>query len=274
MATIGHWWSLVNQLKTIRHLWLTCRRLLEEVDRQQREVWVVFTQMEWIDLQQKLYGSCMAVTLLHHWYKEDRNGLHHPSHPYPLYHHNHLSSTLETVINDDLSSYHESDDQLASLLLYPLPPLGTLGNPIVVSDDEDDIKSSLSCPSYHEARSMFTTPSLYLLHCQDCTDQCHYYFDCPQYICSHCLQHAPRHQVSNCPNRWSWWLQSQWGIMLQTVVSSFLLWLTCLTHLCLTPFILLIEHEFACRNTWVTKHMSNTCLPHDKHTFTSYLPHV
>jgi hypothetical protein len=50
------------------------------------------------------------------------------------------------VINDDLSSYHESDDQLASLSSYPLPPLGTIENPIVVSDDEDDIESSLSCP--------------------------------------------------------------------------------------------------------------------------------
>jgi hypothetical protein len=34
MATIGHWQSLVNQSKTIQHLWLTSRHLLEEVDRQ------------------------------------------------------------------------------------------------------------------------------------------------------------------------------------------------------------------------------------------------
>jgi hypothetical protein len=34
MATIGHQRSLVNQSKTIQHLWLTSRRLLEEVDRQ------------------------------------------------------------------------------------------------------------------------------------------------------------------------------------------------------------------------------------------------
>jgi hypothetical protein len=37
MATIGHRQSLFNQLKTIRHLWLTSRRLLEEVDRQRHE---------------------------------------------------------------------------------------------------------------------------------------------------------------------------------------------------------------------------------------------
>jgi hypothetical protein len=37
MATIGHRQSLVNQLKTIQHLWLTSRCLLEEVDRQRHE---------------------------------------------------------------------------------------------------------------------------------------------------------------------------------------------------------------------------------------------
>jgi hypothetical protein len=37
MATIGHRQSLVNQSKTIQYLWLTSRRLLEEVDRQQHE---------------------------------------------------------------------------------------------------------------------------------------------------------------------------------------------------------------------------------------------
>jgi hypothetical protein len=62
-----------------------------------------------------------------------------------------------TVINDDLSDYHESEDPLASLLSLPPPPLGMIGNPIVVSDDKDDIDSLFSCPSYHEVRSTFTT---------------------------------------------------------------------------------------------------------------------
>jgi hypothetical protein len=38
------------------------------------------------------------------------------------------------VVDDDLSSYHESDDQLASLLSYPLPPLGTIRNRIIISN--------------------------------------------------------------------------------------------------------------------------------------------
>jgi hypothetical protein len=74
-------------------------------------------------------------------------------------------SCKETVINDDLSDYHKSEAPLASLLSLPPPPLGTIGNPIVVSDDKDDINSLFSRPSYHEARSTFTTPTLQLLHC-------------------------------------------------------------------------------------------------------------
>jgi hypothetical protein len=109
-------------------------------------------------------------------------------------------SCEETVINNDLSSYHKSDNQLASLLSNPLLPLGMIGNPIVVSDDKDDIESSLSRPNYHEAQSTFTTPSLQLLHCQDCTEQRHYYFDCHQYICNHCLMNASHHRVSDCPD--------------------------------------------------------------------------
>jgi hypothetical protein len=60
-------------------------------------------------------------------------------------------SCKETIINDDLSDYHESEDLLASLLSLPPPPLGMIGNLIVVSDDKDDIDSPLSHPSYHEA---------------------------------------------------------------------------------------------------------------------------
>jgi Retroviral aspartyl protease len=91
-------------------------------------------------------------------------------------------------------------------IILGYPPLGTIENPIVVSNDEDDINSLFSHPSYHEARSTFTTPMLQLLHCQYCTNRCHFYFDCPQYICDHCLMHAPHHHESDCLNRWSRWL--------------------------------------------------------------------
>jgi hypothetical protein len=205
MATIGHWRSLVNQSKTIWHLWLTSRRLLEEVDRQQHEAWVIFTRMERMSLQQKLYGSRFTASPV--WGRSEWSTPPLSSQPsvspvssQPSQFH----SCEETVINDDLSDYHKSEDPLASLLSIPLPPLGTIRNPIVVDDDEDDIDSLFSCPSYHE----FTTPTLQLLHCQECTNQSHFYFDCPQYVCDHCLMHAPHHCKSDCPNRWSRWLQS------------------------------------------------------------------
>jgi hypothetical protein len=201
MATIGHRRSLVNQSKMIQHLWLTSRRLLEEVDRQQHEARVIFTRMERMGLQQELYGSCFTASLVRGRSERSTPPLSFQlsvspvsSQPSQFY------SCEETVINDDLSDYHESEDPLTSLLSLPLPPLGTIGNPIVVDDNKDDIGSLFSRPSYHEARSTFTTPTLQLLHCQDCTNGSHFYFDCPQYVCDHCLMHAPHHCESDCPN--------------------------------------------------------------------------
>jgi hypothetical protein len=207
MATIGHQQSLVNQSKTIWHLWLTSRQLLEEVDRQWHEARVVFTWIEHMGLQQELYGSCFTASLV--WGRSEWSTSPQSSQAFlsPLsLQPSQFHSCKETIINDDLSSYHKSDDQLASLSSYPLSPLGMIGNPINVSDDKDNIESLLSHPSYHEAWSMFTTPSLQLLHFQDCTNRRHYCFDCPQYICNHCLMHAFHHQVSNCLNCWSQWL--------------------------------------------------------------------
>jgi hypothetical protein len=209
MATIGHQWSLVNQLKTIWHLWLTSRHLLEEVDRQRHEARVVFTRIEQMDLQQKLYGSCFTKSLVQGRSERSTSPLSSQPSYYPLSSPmSQFHSCKETVINVDLSSYHESNDPLTSLSSLPPPPLGTIENPIIVSNDKDDIKSSFSCPSYHEAWSTFTTPSLQLLQCQDCTDWWHFYFSCHQYICDHCLMNAPHHRVSDCLNHWSQWLQS------------------------------------------------------------------
>jgi hypothetical protein len=201
MATIGHWRSLVNQLKTIQHLWLTSRRLLEEVDRQRHEARVVFTQMERMGLQQELYGSCFTASPVQgrsEWSTPSLSSQ--PSFSPLSSQPSQFHSCEQTVINDNLSDYHESENPLASLSSLHPPPLGTIGNPIVVSNDKDDINSLFGRPSYREARSTFTTPTLQLLHCQDCTNRRHFYFDCPQYICDHCLMHAPHHHKSNCPN--------------------------------------------------------------------------
>jgi hypothetical protein len=201
MATIGHRRSLVNQSKTIQHLWLTSRRLLEEVDRQRHKAQVVFTRMERMGLQQELYGSRFTASLVRGRSEQSTPSLStQPSFSPPSLQPSQFHSCEDTVINDDLLDYHESEAPLASLFSLPSPPLNTIGNPIVVSNDKDDIDSLFSRPSHHEARSTFTTPMLQL-HCQDCTNRHHFYFDCPQYICDYCLMRAPHHCKFNCLNR-------------------------------------------------------------------------
>jgi hypothetical protein len=160
--------------------------------------------MEQMGLQQELYGSCFTALPIQGRSERSTPSVS-PLSSQPS--HSSLSSQLsqfysceETVINNDLSDYHKSEAPLVSLLSLPPPPLGIKENPIVVSDGEDDIDSLFSCPNYHEVRSTFTTPTLQLLHCQDCTNRCHFYFNCPQYICDHCLMQAPHHRKSDCPN--------------------------------------------------------------------------
>jgi hypothetical protein len=161
--------------------------------------------MEQMGLQQELYSSCFTASPVRER-SEQSTPLVSPLSSQPSFsplssQPSQFHSCKETVINDNLSDYHESEAPLTFLLSLPPPPSGTIGNPLVVSDDKNDIDSLFSHPSYHEARSTFTTPTLQLLHCQDCTNQRHYYFKCPQYICDHCLMHAPHHCASDCPNR-------------------------------------------------------------------------
>jgi hypothetical protein len=136
-------------------------------------------------LQQELYGSHFTASPVQGRSEQSTPSVSplssQPSHSPLSSQPSQFHSCEETVINDDLSDYHESEAPLASLSSLPPPPSGTIGNPIVVSDDEKDIDSLFSRPSYHEARSTFTTPTLQLLHCRDCTNQRHFYFNCPQY---------------------------------------------------------------------------------------------
>jgi hypothetical protein len=155
IATIGHWQSLVNQSKTIQHLWLTSRCLLEEVNRQRHEARVIFMRMEQMGLQQELYGSRFPASPVQ-GRSEQSTPLVSPLSFQPSFsplssQPSQFHSCKETVINDDLLDYHESEAPLASLLSLPPPPSGTIGNSIVVSDNKDDINSLFSCPSYHGA---------------------------------------------------------------------------------------------------------------------------
>jgi hypothetical protein len=108
--------------------------------------------MERMGLQRELYGSCFTASPVQGRLEQSTSPpSSQPSH-YPLSSPpSQFYSCEETVINDDLLSYHKSEDLLASLSSLPPLPLGMIGNPIIVSNDEDDIESLLSHPSYREA---------------------------------------------------------------------------------------------------------------------------
>jgi hypothetical protein len=125
-------------------------------------------------LQQELYSSCFTASPVRGRLERSTPSVS-PLSSQPSYsplssQPSQFHSCEETVINDNLSDYHESEAPLTSLSSLPLPPLGTIRNPIVVNDDKDDIDHLFSRPSHHEVRSTFTTPMLQLLHCQDCTN--------------------------------------------------------------------------------------------------------
>jgi hypothetical protein len=103
-------------------------------------------------LQQELYGSRFTASPVRGRSERSTSPLSSQPSVSPLSSQpSQFHSCEEMVINDNLSDYHESEDPLASLSSLPPPPLGMIGNPIVVSDDEDDINSLFSHPSHHEA---------------------------------------------------------------------------------------------------------------------------
>lgn len=180
MANIFHRTDLWSKAVTLRHLRFTVKRLMEEARKQGDEAKRIFTEMEGLGLQDELRdGRATPFSR--------------PPTPYPYY----PTQADETPAqdNDDLLSYR-SPTPPTTLLNQLVPPLGERGNPIIISDDDDD-----SQPEYLTARSSFSTPSHILLHCQDCVDRLHWYFECPQYICDHCRRRQPMHRVSDCPDR-------------------------------------------------------------------------
>jgi hypothetical protein len=102
-------------------------------------------------LQQELYSSCFTASSVRERLEQSTSPLSSQLSYYPLSSPpSQFHSCEETVINDDLSFYHECKDPLASLSSLTPLPLGMIGNPIIASDDKDDIESLLSRPSYHE----------------------------------------------------------------------------------------------------------------------------
>jgi hypothetical protein len=103
-------------------------------------------------LQQELYGSCFTASPVRGRLQRSMPSLSsQPSYSPLSSQPSQFHSCEETIINDDLLDYHEFKASLAFLSSLPPPPSGMIGNPIVVSSDEDDIDSLFSHPSYHEA---------------------------------------------------------------------------------------------------------------------------
>ena len=163
--------NLYSRTITMRHLSIIAQKLRREVERQEVEVRRIFIKMEGLGLQQVLCPYRNAPS------QESFSPAARPPTP-----------------------YYPAPSQETRSPTPPLtsPPLGTPGNPIIIEDDEElDGQSD----DFYTAESTFSTPVSFLLHCQECTDQQHQYYKCPQYICNHCYRRAPRHRVSDCPDR-------------------------------------------------------------------------
>jgi hypothetical protein len=88
---------------------------------------MVFTQIERMGLQQELYGSCFTASPVRgrsEWSMPSLSSQ--PSYSPLSSQPSQFYSCEETVINDNLSDYYESEAPLASLLSLPPPPSGTI----------------------------------------------------------------------------------------------------------------------------------------------------
>ena len=162
----------------MRHLWISAQKLRREADRQEIKARRLFMELEGLGLQQVLHPHQNTPT----WESFS------PPAWLPI-------------------PYYPAPSQEMRSPTPPLmsPPLGTPGNPIVIEDDDKEPDGWSN--NFYTAELTFSTPVSFLLHCQECTNQWHQYFECPQYICDHCYRQALGHQVSDCLRCWSWRLQ-------------------------------------------------------------------
>ena len=161
--------NLYSRTITMQHLWITAQKLRREVDRQELEARRIFIEMEGLGLQQVL---C-------------------PYRNTPPWESFSPAAQMPTP-------YYPAPSQEMRFPTPPLmsPPLGTPGNPIIIEDDNKELDGWSD--DFYTAESTFSMPVSFLLHCQECTDQQHQYYKCPQYICDHCYWWAPGHWVSDC----------------------------------------------------------------------------
>ena len=162
--------NFYSRTVTMRQLLITAQKIRREADRLEEEGQRIFVEMEGLGLQQVLRPH-------------------------------RTSPSLEPYSRPPTLYYPAPGQEARSPTPPPTsPPLGTPGNPIIIEDDEEELDRRSD--NFYTAESTFSTPISFLLHCQECTDQRHQYYKCPQYICDHCYRRAPRHRVSDCPDRY------------------------------------------------------------------------
>ena len=176
--------ELYSKTITMWHLWIMAQKLRREADRQEIEARRLFIEMEGTGLQQ---------VLCPHWNTPPQQSFLAAARPPTLYY-----PAPEEI--RPLEPVEQSPTPPPRS-----PPLGEQGNLIIVEDSDEELDRQDD--DFYTMKLTFSMPISLLLHCQECTDQKHQYFKYPQYICDHCYQWAPGHQVSDCPKVWSQWLQ-------------------------------------------------------------------
>ena len=150
--------DLYSRTITMQHLSITAQKLRREVERQEVEVRRIFIEMEKLGLQQVLRPYRNTPP------RESFSPAARPPTPY----------------------YPAPSQKTRSPTPPPTsPPLRTPGNPIIIEDNKELDRRS---DDFYTAESTFSTPVSFFLHCQECTDRRHQYYECPQYICDHCYQ--------------------------------------------------------------------------------------
>ena len=170
MAILYPQGNFYSRTVTMRQLLITAQKIRREADRLEEEGQRIFVEMEGLGLQQILRPH-------------------------------QKSPSLEPYLRPPTPYYPAPNQEARSPTPPPMsPPLETPGNLIIIEDDEEELDRRSD--NFYTAESTFSTPISFLLHCQECTNRRHQYYECPQCICDHCCRRALRHRVSDCPDRY------------------------------------------------------------------------
>ena len=133
--------NLYSKTITMQHLWTTAQKLRREADRQEIEARRLFMEMEELGFQQVLHP---------HWNTPPRESFS-PAARVP-------------------TPYYPAPDQETRFPTPPpmSPPLGALGNLIIVEDSDEELDKWDN--NFYTAESTFSTLVSFLLHCQECKD--------------------------------------------------------------------------------------------------------